>query len=104
LDLTQRGLDSAESWMRTASSIYQPGMLNVGSMFVSPQQQAGFDVNERNSAFQQQWMKAQIEGMPDPTVVGEWNLGMSTGNSILSAVSAPGGAKGAGQAAAASGL
>jgi hypothetical protein len=66
LDLTQRGLASAESWMKTASSIYQPGMFNVTSMFVTPQQMASFDVEERNAQFQRQWMQNQIAAMPAP--------------------------------------
>lgn len=66
LNLTQQGLNSAESWLRTASSIYQPGMFNVSSMFVTPGQQASFDVEERNAQFQTQWMKNQIAAMPAP--------------------------------------
>lgn len=64
LDLTQRGLASAESWMKTASSIYAPGQFNVSSMFVTPGQMASFDVEERNAQFQQQWMKNQIAAQP----------------------------------------
>jgi hypothetical protein len=64
LDLTQRGMDSAENWMKLATAIYQPGQFNVASMFVSPAQQASFDVEERNSQFQRQWMSNQIAAMP----------------------------------------
>jgi hypothetical protein len=85
LDLTQKGLASAESWMRTASSIYEPGMFNVTSMFVSPAQQAGFDVAERQSQFQRQWMQNQISAMPDPTAVGIWNATWSVVDAALSA-------------------
>jgi hypothetical protein len=64
LDLTQKGLASTESWMKTAASLYQPGSFNVSSMFVTPGQQASFDVEERNAQFQQQWMQNQISAMP----------------------------------------
>jgi len=66
LDLTQRGLASAESWMKTANSIYKPGQFNVASMFVTPAQQAAFDVSERDAQFQREWMQNQIAGMPAP--------------------------------------
>lgn len=66
LDLTQRGLASAQSWLQTANSLYSPGQFNVSSMFVSPAQQAQFDVQERDAQFQTQWMKNQIAAMPAP--------------------------------------
>lgn len=66
LDLTDKALSSMETWMKTASSIYQPSMLNVGSMFVSPGQMAAFDVEERDTQFQRQWLQNQIDAMPAP--------------------------------------
>ncbi len=48
------------------NSVYGPGEFNVGSMFVNPTQMAAFDVQERNSQFQAQWMRNQIEAMPAP--------------------------------------
>jgi len=66
LDLTNQGLSSAENWMKTVSSIYEPSMMSVGSMFITPAQQASFDVEERNAQFQQQWMQNQINAMPAP--------------------------------------
>ena len=85
LDLTQRGLASAESWMRTASSIYEPGMFNVSSMFITPAQQASFDVEERNAQFQRQWMQSQISAMPDPTLRGLYDTTMTIIGEALSA-------------------
>lgn len=70
LGLTQQGLSSAESWMKTMDSLYAPGMLNLSSMFVSPMQQAGFDVTERNAQFERSWLSSQIESMPDPVLSG----------------------------------
>lgn len=85
LDLTSRGLASAESWMRTAASIYEPGMFNVASMFISPAQQAQFDVSEREAQFQRQWMQSQINAMPDPTVRGLYDTTMTIIGEALSA-------------------
>jgi hypothetical protein len=54
LDLTQRGLNSAQSWISTMAKINQPAMWDFTSMFVTPGQQAEFD-------FQNQSMKMQGE-------------------------------------------
>lgn len=70
LDLTNKALTSAESWMKTMDSLYAPGMLNLSSMFVSPMQQAGFDVSERNAQFERSWLSEQIQAMPDPVMSG----------------------------------
>lgn len=85
LDLTQRGLASAQSWLQTANSLYAPGRFNVSSMFLTPGQQASFDVEERNAQFQRNWMQNQIKAMPDPTTVGLWNASWSVVDAVLSA-------------------
>ena len=64
LALTERGLSSMEGWLKTSASLYEPSMINVSSMFISPLQEAGFDVEERNAQFQRDWMKEQIDAMP----------------------------------------
>lgn len=64
LQLTQQGLASAQSWLQTANNLYAPGRFNVSSMFVTPSQQASFDVEERNAQFQRQWMQNQIAAQP----------------------------------------
>lgn len=85
LDLTQRGLSSAENWMRTMTSIYAPSMLNVSSMFVTPQQMYQ-TTNEQNvQQFQRNWLSNQIQAMPDPVTVGLWNTGWSVVDAVLSA-------------------
>jgi hypothetical protein len=70
LALTQQGLSAAESWMKTSQELYAPTQISLSSMFVSPMQQAGFDVEERNAQYQQKWMKAQVNAMPDPVLAG----------------------------------
>jgi len=85
LGIMQQGISTAENWMQTANSIYAPGMFNITSMFVSPQQMAAFDTQERNAQFQKQWMQNQIAAMPDPTTVGLWNASWSVVDAALSA-------------------
>lgn len=70
LAMTQTGISSAETWMQMAEQLTSPAVSAFQSMFVSPQQQAAFDVNERNTQVEQQWLKAQVDAMPDPTMVG----------------------------------
>ena len=62
LDLTQRGMSAAETWISDMARLYQPGMFNVASMFISPAQQYAADENEWGV----QWLKNQIKAMPDP--------------------------------------
>lgn len=85
LAMTDRGLKSAESWMAEQANIYEPSMMRVGSMFVSPGQQASFDVEERNAQFQRQWLQNQIAAAPDPVTVGLWNTSWSVVDAVLSA-------------------
>lgn len=66
LDLTLKGQQAAQSWIQSVAQLYEPGMFNISSMFVTPQQMAAFDTQERNAQFQAQWMRNQIEAMPAP--------------------------------------
>jgi hypothetical protein len=66
LNLTQQGLSSAESWTKTMQSLYEPSMINVSSMFVSPMQQYQTDNEQNMQQFQRQWMQNQINAMPAP--------------------------------------
>jgi len=70
LDMITKGLSSAQSWISTMDKLYQPGMIDVSSMFITPSQQASFDVEERNAQFQRQWMSSQIAALPDPVISG----------------------------------
>lgn len=40
LDLTQKGISSAQSWISSMASHYEPSMMNVKDMFITPAQQA----------------------------------------------------------------
>src|SRR5271169_1854131 len=75
LDITQKGLSSAESWISMMDKMYQPSQINVSSMFVTPQQTAAFDTQQQELQFQRDWMQNQISAMPDPQTVGLWNTG-----------------------------
>lgn len=90
LDLTNKGITSMEGWMKTAASIYEPNMLNVSSMFVTPGQQAAFDTEERNTQFGQQWLSNQVAAMPNPVAAGITNTVMSLISSIRGGGSGPG--------------
>ena len=58
-DLQKQAQASEESWLRTAAAIYEPGMFNVSSMMVTPQQQIALATEERNAKFQRDYVKNQ---------------------------------------------
>ncbi len=66
LDLKTKGMDSATRWMAASNA----NSFNVSSMFLSPEQRYGQADNERNLKFKHEYLKAQIEAMPDPGVRG----------------------------------
>lgn len=70
LDLSMKGIKAAESWLAASEQLYAPAMATFASMFVTPMQQAAFDVEERNTQFQRSWLKNQIKAMPDPVMRG----------------------------------
>ncbi len=70
LDLVSKGITSAQSWISQMASIYEPAMMNVSSMFVTPTQQATFDTNERDTKWQYDYLAAQMQAMPDATLTG----------------------------------
>lgn len=70
LNLTEKGLSSAESWIASTERMLSPAMAAYTGMFVTPGQQAAFDANERDKQFEHDWLGAQIEAMPDPGTAG----------------------------------
>ena len=105
LDLTQRGLSSADAWLRSSAALYQPSMINLFELFVSPIEQAAFDVNERNTQWQWQYLREQLAAMPDPLVRGIQDSIAEIGMAALGGSHTPyyGGA-GGGQAQKATGM
>lgn len=61
LNLTQQGINSAQQWMQTVSSIEKPQLFDFSSMFVTPGQQIASDTSERNAQFQHDWTQNQID-------------------------------------------
>ena len=66
LDLTQKGIGSAQSWMQTMNSLFSPGEINVSSMFVTPEQMFNADMSNQQNKWGTQWLKNQVNAMPDP--------------------------------------
>lgn len=55
LDLVTKGLSTAQSWLSTMANINQPGMFNLSSMFVSPQQQFQDTFQNQEAQFQRDY-------------------------------------------------
>jgi len=84
LGLTQAGLTSAESWLGAMERLFSPSQALFQSMFITPQQEFGAAVEERNLQLERNWLASQIEAMPDPVARGifDWsnNIGASAAN------------------------
>lgn len=66
LDLTQRGISSAQSWLQSMNAINSPGMFNLSSMFVSPAQQAAITQYNNTGQMQHDWAQTQLDSAYDP--------------------------------------
>lgn len=66
LDLTQKGIGSAQSWMQIMNSLYAPGEINVSSMFITPEQMFNADLTNQQNKWGTEWLRNQIKAMPDP--------------------------------------
>lgn len=73
LQITDRALGSAAQWMNAQKAIAVPGLFDVSSMFITPQQQ-----------FERDFAKAKIDAAPDPTARGIFDSEMSWIGMILS--------------------
>jgi hypothetical protein len=65
-NLQQQAQSSEESWLRTAAAIYEPGMFNLASEFISPGQQLGFATSERDRKLSYTNLKKQFDYASDP--------------------------------------
>lgn len=92
LDLTQKGLDSAERWVATSRTYRMPQMMDLRSMFVSPEQQFTVDMNK----FLRDFTAAKIEAAPDPAKRGRADQEMALFATIMSAVGGMSGGGGGG--------
>ena len=60
LNLIDKGISSAESWMQTSAAIAEPTQMNFGSMFVTPGGETSLDVEERDAQFERAWGANQL--------------------------------------------
>jgi len=70
LNLTQTGTSSLESWTSMVDKMFSPGMFNISSMFVTPQQEFESSFQNQQQQWQTQWLKNQVAAMPDPVLGG----------------------------------
>lgn len=75
LNLVDKGISSAESWLTMMDRMITPGMMDVTSMFVTPQMQTQLDVGERNVKMGYDFYKSQLDAAYNP-----WNI---VGNSLI---------------------
>lgn len=68
LDLTQKGISSAQSWLKTSKAALTPGSFDVSGMFVSPAMRIGIAAENNSNQFQTSWLSNQIAAMPDPNM------------------------------------
>ncbi|MBA3357748.1 MAG: hypothetical protein H0U18_17765 [Pyrinomonadaceae bacterium] len=66
LDLIGSGMQAFERWSQAGKQIGTAPMFDVTSMFVTPMQQANFDVSERNQRWNYDWFKEQLRVQPEP--------------------------------------
>lgn len=75
LDLTQKGINTVQSWLMAMNSINAPGMFNLSNMFVSPMQQA--QVTQQNN--QGQFQRDYVSNMND----WQHSLGYYAGQDVM---------------------
>jgi hypothetical protein len=64
LQIIDKGLSSAESWLSRATA----PQMDVTSMFFTPQQRLGFAQQQQGLKFQRDVMEAGVAAMPDPSM------------------------------------
>ncbi len=93
LDLTQKGIGSAQNWMQTMNSLYAPGEINVSSMFVTPEQMFNADLTNQQNKWGVKWLHNQVAAMPDPqTAAIAKDVGGMTDSLVSSLMSSGSGA------------
>lgn len=72
LNLMMAGNTAAESWVKTMDSIAAPGMFNVSSMFLNPQQVFQDTLENQTSQWQRDWLKSQLSSAYSPNnIIGQ---------------------------------
>ncbi len=75
LDMTQKGLDSANKWMTMAGAMTKANQFDVSNMFITPQQQIAVSMGERNAKFQHDWVSNQLDA--------QYSLGTIAGQAMI---------------------
>lgn len=76
-------LDAASRWM---SQAFSPAM-NITSMFLTPVQQYGMDVEERNTQWNREWLQDKVNALPDPSRAAIGQAIIKTDDQIMSMAS-----------------
>lgn len=105
LGLMQQGENSALRWISTMDQLFAPGVMNVGSMFISPEMQYQANANEWGV----KWLRNQIDAMGDPlmTAVGQMIGGIGDAAAsyfVGSAATQPSGSGGGGSSSSGGGM
>lgn len=66
LDLTGKGISSAETWFQNMNNLFRPSMIDISSMFVTPQQMFADTFQNQEAAWNVKWLQNQIAAQPDP--------------------------------------
>lgn len=64
--ITQQAMDSATRWTQATAGMAQPMMMDVSSMFFTPQQRMAYAFQNNENKFNRDWMANQIKASPDP--------------------------------------
>lgn len=75
LDLMQRGLDSADRWLKTSKFMTDSGRMDASSMFINPLQMWQSQMENNKNQFNRDWVGNQLDA--------EYSLGTTVGNAMI---------------------
>jgi hypothetical protein len=79
LDLTGKGDSAAQSWISSMAQVNSPGMFNMSSMFVSPQQQFQDTMENQTAQFQRDYASNMNDYQHSLGVAGAQDLSDTMG-------------------------
>jgi hypothetical protein len=86
LQLTNQGIQNAQSWTANARQNLVAPQASVTSAFISPEQQYQAQEQQAANQWQQAWLQSQLGAAPDPHSVGGVNLGSQVIGTIAGAM------------------
>lgn len=95
-DVFYKSLSAFDNWVKTGSTYLTGPQFDFTSAFISPMQQASFDVSERNTMWNYKWFKAQHDAQPEPWEAAVGGLMDWVANTSLSVAETYAGKLGAG--------